>query len=189
MFVDDDRFPFLADLRRSSGEIRAECAALREESFEPWVQREMYGTGWSVYGLVAFGTRIEQALAACPHTAAALSRIPGLTTAGFSRMVPGTHIKPHQGWVTTVYRAHLALIVPDGDCALRVGAETRPWREGEVFVFDDTTDHEAWNYSTTTRTVLLFDFLRPGRTMDELDDLPPEVAAAVHRRARPSEAR
>jgi hypothetical protein len=32
--------------------------------------------------------------------------------------------------------------------------------------------------------VLLFDFLRPGRTMDEVDELPPEVAAAVQRRAR-----
>jgi hypothetical protein len=30
--------------------------------------------------------------------------------------------------------------------------------------------------------VLLFEFLRPGRTMNELDELPPEVAAAVHRR-------
>jgi aspartyl/asparaginyl beta-hydroxylase (cupin superfamily) len=142
----------------------------------------MYGTGWSVFGLVAFGTRIDEALASCPRTAEALSQVAGLTTAGFSRMVPGTHIKPHQGWVTTVYRAHLGLVVPDGDCALRVGSQTRPWREGGLFVFDDTVDHEAWNYSTSTRTVLLFDFLRPGRTLEELDDLPPEVAAAVRRR-------
>ncbi|MEU8157136.1 aspartyl/asparaginyl beta-hydroxylase domain-containing protein [Micromonospora sp. NPDC048986] len=27
-------------------------------------------------------------------------------------MAPGTHLKPHQGWVTTVYRAHLGLVVP-----------------------------------------------------------------------------
>jgi beta-hydroxylase len=182
VFFDDDQFPFLAGLRRTWRDIRAECSALGEESFEPWVQREMYGTGWSVYGLVAFGTRIDAALATCPHTAEALSQIPGLTTAGFSRMVAGTHIKPHQGWVTTVYRAHLGLIVPDGDCALRVGSQIRPWHAGGLFVFDDTIDHEAWNYSAGTRTVLLFDFLRPGRTMDDLDELPPEVAAAVHRR-------
>ena len=36
----------------------------------------------------------------------------------------------------------------------------------------------------STRTVLLFDFLRPGRTMDEVDELPPEVAAAVRHRTR-----
>lgn len=110
--------------------------------------------------------------------------VPGLTTAGFSRMAAGTHIKPHQGWVTTVYRAHLGLIVPDGDCALRVGSQIRPWREGESFVFDDTVDHEAWNCSASTRTVLLVDFLRPGWTMDEFDELPPDVAAVVHRRTR-----
>ena len=39
----------------------------------------------------------------------------------------------------------------------------------------------AWNYATSTRAVLLFDFLRPGRTMEELDEVPPEVAAALHR--------
>ncbi|MET8463577.1 aspartyl/asparaginyl beta-hydroxylase domain-containing protein [Micromonospora zamorensis] len=48
------------------------------------------------------------------------------------------------------------------DCALRVGDETRQWREGETFVFDDTVTHEAWNYGTSDRVVLLFDFVRPG---------------------------
>jgi beta-hydroxylase len=57
------------------------------------------------------------------------------------------------------------------------------WDEGGPLVFDDTVEHEAWNYSADTRTVLLFDFLRPGRTMDEFDEMPPEVAAALHRRA------
>lgn len=182
MFIDQGQFPFLEDLRREWHEIRDECLALADDHFEPWVQRDMYGEGWSVYGLVAFGARVEAALAACPRTARALQHVPGLTTAGFSRMVPGTHIRPHEGWVTTVYRAHLGLVVPDGDCALRVGPQTRPWQEGGLLVFDDTAEHEAWNYSAGTRTVLLFDFLRPGHTGGEADELPPEVAAAVRRR-------
>ncbi|WP_426503786.1 aspartyl/asparaginyl beta-hydroxylase domain-containing protein [Dactylosporangium sp. McL0621] len=183
MFVDQTPFPFLKDLRGAWQAIRDECATLPGDAFEPWVQREMYGQGWSTYGLVAFGTRIEGALAACPHTAAALARVPGLTTAAFSRLVPGTHIRPHEGWVTTVYRAHLGLVVPPGECALRVGGQTRTWTEGETLVFDDTAEHEAWNYTDGVRIVLLFDFLRPGRTLDEMDELPPEVAAALHRRA------
>lgn len=72
-------------------------------------------------------------------------------------MAPGTQIKPHQGWVTTVYRAHLGLVVPE-DCALRVGDETRQWREGKTLVFDDTVTHKAWNYGSSDRVVLLFDF-------------------------------
>ncbi|MGW1062139.1 aspartyl/asparaginyl beta-hydroxylase domain-containing protein [Micromonospora rubida] len=187
MFVNQDQFPFLEDLRRNWREIRTECLALAEDSFEPWVQRHMYGEGWSVYGLIAFGTRIEAALSACPHTSDALQHIPGLTTAGFSRMTTGTRIKPHEGWVTTVYRAHLGLVVPEGDCALRVGSQTRRWHEGRTFVFDDPVEHEAWNHTGETRTVLLFDFLRPGQSMNQLDDLPPEVAAHLQRRTKPPE--
>ncbi|BCJ70144.1 aspartyl/asparaginyl beta-hydroxylase domain-containing protein [Polymorphospora rubra] len=182
MFLDHDRFPFLDVLRHNWRDIRDEYLALPEDSFDPWVQREMYGHGWSVYGLVAFGTRIEPALADCPRTAAVLARIPGLTTAGFSRMEPGTHITPHEGWVTTVYRAHLGVVVPDDGCALRVGSQVRSWQEGGLLVFDDTVEHEAWNRSTETRTVLLLDFVRPGREHDEPDELPPEVARLVRSR-------
>ena len=46
-------------------------------------------------------------------------------------------------------------------CALRVGNETRPWREGELVVFDDSIEHEAWNLSKKLRVVLLFDIWRP----------------------------
>ena len=63
------------------------------------VFREMYSHGWSVYGLVAFGERIEPALAACPRTAAAPAKVPHLTTAGFSRMAPGSRMAPQEGWV------------------------------------------------------------------------------------------
>jgi beta-hydroxylase len=140
----------------------------------------MYGQGWSVYGLVAFGERIEEALDECPNTASALTTVPHLTTAGFSRMVPSTHIKPHQGWVTTVYRAHLGLVVPEG-CALRVGDETRQWSEGTTFVFDDTVRDEAWNFGPSDRFVLLFDFARPGCEDMPQDELPASVAGFVRR--------
>ncbi len=46
---------------------------------------------------------------------------------------------------------------------MRVGTETKTWREGECLVFDDSTEHEAWNRSDRTRTILLCDFLNPLR--------------------------
>jgi beta-hydroxylase len=180
MFVDQRQFPFLADLRANWTAIRDECLALPGEAYEQWVQREMYGQGWSVYGLVAFGTRIEQALEACPNTASALAKFPHLTTAGFSRMAPGTHIKPHERWVTTVYRGHLGLVVPP-DCGLRVGTETRQWCEGHTLIFDDTVTHEAWSHGSSDRIVLLFDFIRPGCEATPQDQMPPSVADFVHR--------
>jgi aspartyl/asparaginyl beta-hydroxylase (cupin superfamily) len=182
MFIDPHQFDFVARLESGWREIRAECEALPEDSFDPWVQREMYGEGWSVYGLIAFGKPIDAALALCPRTAAAIAAIPNLTTAGFSRLAPGAHIKPHVGWVTTVYRAHLGLIVPD-ECTLRVGDESRAWLEGSTLIFDDTTIHEAWNRSSRTRTVLLFDFVRPGCEGAPADEPPPEVSDLIARRA------
>ena len=47
--------------------------ALPDDAFDPWVQREMYGKGWTVYGLLAFGEPIPDALARCPHTATVLT--------------------------------------------------------------------------------------------------------------------
>jgi aspartyl/asparaginyl beta-hydroxylase (cupin superfamily) len=61
---------------------------------------------------------------------------------------------------------HLPLILP-GQCALRVGNETREWREGELFIFDDTIEHEAWNSSGELRVVLLFDIWRPELSREE----------------------
>jgi aspartate beta-hydroxylase len=56
--------------------------------------------------------------------------------------------------------------VPDG-CGFRVGGETREWRVGEAFVFDDTIEHEAWNDGDTIRAVLIVDVWNPHLTRDE----------------------
>jgi len=40
MFLDVDQFPFLEPLRRAWADIRDECLALADDSFEPWVQRQ-----------------------------------------------------------------------------------------------------------------------------------------------------
>lgn len=60
-----------------------------------------------------------------------------------------------------VLRCHLPLIVPEGDCAIRIGDETRKWEEGKLMVFDDSFDHEAWNKSDAPRAVLMFDIPNP----------------------------
>ncbi len=56
--------------------------------------------------------------------------------------------------------AHLPLIIPDA-CGIRVGFEQRQWHVGEVIVFDDTIEHEAWNLSDELRVVLIFDVWNP----------------------------
>lgn len=180
MFVDPAPFDFIPALEANWTDIRDECVALASERFEPWVQREMYGEGWNVFGLLAFGRRIAPGIEACPKTAALTLSLPGVTTVGFSRLAAGAHIQPHVGWVKTVYRLHLGLVVPDG-CTLRVGDETRAWREGECMIFDDTVEHEARNLSEKDRFVLLLDVLRPGVESSAADVPPPEVRAMLDR--------
>jgi ornithine lipid ester-linked acyl 2-hydroxylase len=67
---------------------------------------------------------------------------------------------------------------------MRVGSETRSWREGECLIFDDTVEHEAWTHAGHTRVVLLFDFLLPGVSSEMQDGPPAEVRGSVNKRAR-----
>jgi ornithine lipid ester-linked acyl 2-hydroxylase len=174
MFLDPRPFDFVDALESQWETIRDEYLALPTDRFDPWVQRPMHGGGWTVFGLHAVGRPIPAACALCPDTARALQQVPGLSMAGFSRLAPRTHVKPHVGWAASVYRLHLALVVPPG-CRLRVAGETRSWEEGHCLIFDDTVEHEAWNDSDSPRAVLLLDFLRPGLAGSAEDHVPDEV--------------
>ena len=48
-----------------------------------------------------------------------------------------------------------------GPARFRVGNDTRAWRMGEAWVFDDTIEHEAWNDADETRVILIFDIWNP----------------------------
>jgi beta-hydroxylase len=54
-----------------------------------------------------------------------------------------------------------------------VGSETKTWQEGKCIVFDDTTEHEAWNKGDKTRVVLLLDF-KPNTGNAEVSEQPQE---------------
>src|ERR1700692_2354133 len=148
MFYNVDRFSFAADLSSNWLPIRDEFRSIAQIEFQDWPEHSLYGPhGWTTFGLYAFGQRQHEACKRCPQTVRVLQSVPGLMMAGFSRLDPDAHIVPHrgyEGYSGYVLRLHLGLDIPDG-CALRVGEETRTWREGECIVFDDSIEHEAWN--------------------------------------------
>jgi aspartyl/asparaginyl beta-hydroxylase (cupin superfamily) len=78
----------------------------------------------------------------------------------FSLLQPRTRIPAHTGVSNTRLVVHLPLVLPPG-CGFRVGSETREWRMGEAWVFDDTIEHEAWNDSDQPRAILIFDVWSP----------------------------
>jgi aspartyl/asparaginyl beta-hydroxylase (cupin superfamily) len=98
-------------------------------------------------------------------------------SAFFSILKPHTRIPPHTGVTNTRAIVHLPLIVPE-NCGFRVGGETREWKVGTAFAFDDTIEHEAWNDSDHNRAVLIFDVWNPHLTVTEQNVIARYYAAA-----------
>lgn len=119
---------------------------------------------WRSFFLWGYGYRIDGNADRCPVTTALAERIPGLNSAFFSILAPGTHIPAHRGVTKGLITCHLGLVVPrDGDVRMRVHDRIVRWAEGETLVFDDTWQHEVWNDTEGTRVVLLIQFERPLR--------------------------
>lgn len=125
--------------------------------------RIVKGNKWRSFFLFVYGEEIEKNCARCPVTTRAAGEIPGMITAFFSILEPGTKLAEHRGPYKGVLRYHLALIVPPQaeGCGLRVAGETRHWQEGKSLVFDDSFPHEAWNATEEMRAVLFVDVVRP----------------------------
>ena len=142
-------------------------------------------------GLYYNGRRNEANASRAPRTAELLGR--GVLrrdatscpfgSAYFSLLRPGTKLAPHCGPTNARLRAHLGLVVPkaptetrtprdDGavgggpSLGMRVGDETRQWREGELLLFDDSFEHEVWNTSEEARLVLIVDLWHPALRSD-----------------------
>ncbi|HEX9954439.1 MAG TPA: aspartyl/asparaginyl beta-hydroxylase domain-containing protein [Allosphingosinicella sp.] len=179
-FFAPSRFPWLAELEQATDTIRSELLALWAEDvpgFRPYVayapdqpvnqwEELNHSPKWSAYFLWEDGVRSDEHCARCPQTAALLERLPLLDvpgkapTAMFSILQPRTRIPPHTGSTNVRTTVHLPLVVPEG-CGFRVGSETRQWREGEAWAFDDTIEHEAWNDSDRPRAILIVDAWNP----------------------------
>ncbi len=117
---------------------------------------------WKVFSFLFFMMKSNRNAPLCPHTANLIYSIPTILSCDFSFLPSQTKIKPHEGYTRMVLRCHLPLIVPEGNqCGIRVGDETHFWKEGELVVFDDSFEHEAWNDSNENRVVLMFDIPNP----------------------------
>ena len=122
-------------------------------------------SSWKSFFLCGHGYKIPANCARCPATAALLDRIPGVVVAFFSIFEPGTHVPEHYGLTKALLNVHLGLIVPNGiyRCEIRVRDEIRRWSPGQLLIFDETYNHEAWNLTDQPRVVLFLHVRRPMR--------------------------
>jgi aspartate beta-hydroxylase len=169
---DASDFPLAGYLEAHFAEIRDEVLALEPARFHRESERIERTGDWDVAFFYERGRRREEVCEACPVTTRGIETMPAMRTAGgliyVSRMRPGTHIRPHRGPTNLRLRCHLGITVPDGDCALRVGDDTRQWQEGQCLVFDDYLEHEAWNHTGQDRIVLIVDLWHPGLSATEV---------------------
>jgi aspartyl/asparaginyl beta-hydroxylase (cupin superfamily) len=177
---DRSLFPWLSALEAETDAVRAELQALLAEGddgFTPYIQypdsvpldqwAELnQSRRWGAFHLIAYGQTVAANAARCPRTMAAVGQLPQPQLPGrapaamFSNLQPKTRIPPHTGIANVRLVTHLPLIVPAG-CGFRVGGETREWKPGVAWVFDDTIEHEAWNDSGETRVILICDVWSP----------------------------
>ncbi len=187
-FWEREEFPWLADVEAETARIRTELQQILQDDFRdfvPYVQRPEgvpmdqwkdlnHSRRWGALHLLWYGERVEKNAGRCPVTMDLLGRVPQphvprrSPAAMFSALQPKTRIPAHTGVANTRLVTHVPLIVPEG-CGFRVGNETRRWREGTAWVFDDTMEHEAWNNSDQPRVILIFDVWNPRLSLTERD--------------------
>jgi tetratricopeptide (TPR) repeat protein len=183
-FFDTAGLAWVQTVQAGTDAIRAELKALLAEGlegFRPYIRSEEHqarynplldSQDWSALFLCENGRRFEEAIARCPKSWDIVQAAPqawierSSPTVMFSLLRAGARIPAHRGVNNTRLVCHLPLIVPPG-CRFRVGNEEREWHEGEILIFDDSIEHEAWNDSGEDRVVLIFDIERPEMTEQE----------------------
>jgi aspartyl/asparaginyl beta-hydroxylase (cupin superfamily) len=185
-FYEREQFDWAASIEAATDRIRAELLPVMQDAsrFSPYVRsgdskigRNDQGLAdnddWSALYLWDHSRLVPENAALFPHTLEALEAAPmpeialQAPMALFSKLAPGTRIPPHNGLLNTRLICHLPLVVPPDCGALRVGNEERPWVEGELLIFDDSIEHEAWNNSDRERVILLFEIWRPEISAEE----------------------
>lgn len=183
-FFEREEFAWLAEVEAAVPAMQSELRAILAEGqdFRPYVETPKDrpapnnplrdDPAWGAQYFWRNDAIVPENAARAPATMAALAAAPMPHITGRSPMAlwsllkPGTHIQSHNGMLNTRLICHIPLIVP-GDCALRVGNETRAWETGRALIFDDSIEHEAWNRSGETRVILLFEIWRPDIMAEE----------------------
>lgn len=113
------------------------------------------------------GERVTQVLPGAGSATRLLGELtdaPAVANAIYSMSIPGCEIVPHidgDHAIGEVYRVHVGLDCPAGDCALIVDGERREWRTGEAFMFDSArVEHSAHNRTSRCRMIAIVDFYR-----------------------------
>lgn len=129
-------------------------------------------SSWRLFSLILNRNILPDAKY-CPNTIKLLQSCSNkVINAGFSLLEPYCYIGSHRDINDTFYRLHIPLIIPKNNnklkssfinddldklCILQVENDYRIWKDDEYFIFDDTCEHNAWNYTNEYRFILIVD--------------------------------
>lgn len=177
-FLDPDQLELCKQLSENYDVITKEYEALLEERFSPRgkdrfqsVTSMNYESGWKTMVLFYNGHRIKDfPYKLCPVTTRIMESVPlAGRIAGFNRQQPQSGIPLHSDgnnmWLTCQMGIKVPPSITNGQgesvpsAHIRVGPETRHWKEGECLLYDTTYEHETFNaHPTEERVVLHVDF-------------------------------
>lgn len=175
-FYDNSVYPELTNIDYPT--VKNELLDYISKSNNKWMEWPEYdlwknsnsnpSSSWKIIPLMSFKKWSDTNTKLFPKTVIQLKKIPGLVSAGFSKLGPGTTLSLHKGWgnlSNNVLRCHLGLVVPKSKCKVFVigsGNDVMYQKEGKWIIFDDSLFHSASNEDETKdRIILLLDIERP----------------------------
>ena len=182
--------PALKPFEREWEAIRDEARSIAQ-FMTPWVNEDLYTSGWHVAVFYVHRERVfggwARHLPHCPVTMQVCDEVfeadeLGLITASYSLFRPGARTTLHRNADRYALRAHLGLQIPKGDIGIRIEGRDHRWKEGEIFAWDPTDEHVAWNDTQEDRLIMIIDFFRPGHPREEMERLMAEIIGASKRR-------
>lgn len=170
-FHDPAQFAISGMLEEHFAEIEREVSQLEADTFHAEAENIRRTGRWEVMILFEAGRMKSENCAKVPRLTELLQKSPDVrTTAGLiylSRVKARTKIAAHRGGSNMRVRLHLGILIPEGDCRLRVDQEITGWSAGKCMVFDDFYEHEVWNNTDQDRLVLVVDLWHPELSMPE----------------------
>ena len=143
---------------------------------------------WAQYELYRQGRKVVRNCKNAPITCNLVDSITQIAQnrrgqVKFSVMEAGTHVYAHSGPTNCRLRVHVGLQIPghssssvasESSTRLRVADQYLTWKNGEMFIFDDSYDHEVWhdNPQKEARVVLILDLWHPELTEHQKMTLP-----------------
>ena len=180
----------LTNLIENWAEIRGEALNIMNDfsDEDENLKRGEFGR-WRQFVLYENGQKIDPNCRKAPKTCELIERFDeakGLKRGQVKFFVlhPDTRIWPHTGPTNCRLRAHLGLSLNESDrekMGMKIADEkVLSWKEGEMFIIDDSFEHEVWfdKSGQFPRLILLVDFWHPDLTHEEklgMSPLPSKV--------------